>query len=387
MLASGTAWAQNLSLEHALETARLNRQSIRSAELGLESARFRAKALGSYPPTSIGVGLSSRSELGATDQDLYLSQPLDVFGRTAAHRRLGQATVAIAEAELQAAHLKTQSEVLTAYFEAATAERLSKVAAEIAKLAQSLHQVAVRRFEEGKVPEVQVIRAVIELERSKQTSLLRAAQATAAMKRLWGAIGKEEPLPVDEDVVMPLSLSMDTANRPDLRSLEAQIQEVEAAGRVASKEWLPTLELQGLRSPWREEPAAFGGRLQLTWSLLDHGRNGSDRSAAKATSESLQEAYKDARARANTELKAVTIEIEAALAQVKTYETIRESARLLVDRSQRGYVEGFSTLIDVLEATRSLREVEQELAEARLSANRAEVTRHEVTGTLIGVQK
>lgn len=382
--ASAAVWTQPLTLAGALESAAQNRAGVRSAQLKLDEARLAARALGAYPATQIGIGHSSRADLGATDQDLFVSQPIDIFGRTSAARRKGQMAVRRAEADYRGVRLAVQSEVMRAYFEAATATRLSAVAQELLSLAENLHKAAIRRYEEGNVPEVQVTRAKIELDRTRQTASLRQSQLEAALRRLAGVMGVSAPDSVDPDAVLVHDGSTGVDRRPDVL---AQLAEVELAGadaNLASRLAMPELELIGLRSPWREQPVQTGLRLQLTWSVLDHGRMRSERDAAVKRGAAAEQELSDVRSRAAAELSAVEVEIKAAQERLATYREIQGSARSLVDKSRLGYTEGYGTLIDVLEATRALREIEQELAEARLELNLAEVARYEATGTLVG---
>jgi outer membrane protein TolC len=125
----------------------------------------------------------------------------------------------------------------------------------------------------------------------------------------------------------------------------------------------------------------------MTWSILDHGRSRNEREAASLRGLAAKQALADVRSKAKAELAAIEIEIEAANERLATYGEIQGAARVLVDKSRLGYTEGYGTLVDVLEATRSLREIEQELAEARLELNLAEVARYEATGALASSQE
>jgi cobalt-zinc-cadmium efflux system outer membrane protein len=84
-------------------------------------------------------------------------------------------------------------------------------------------------------------------------------------------------------------------------------------------------------------------------------------------------------------VEAVQVEIKSRIDRVANYEAILVSAKDLVAKSQKGFSEGFGTQIDVLEATRALRETEQELVEARLQLSFAVVKQYEVTGFLAEV--
>ena len=385
-LVCAASQAQQVSLNDALKRAAENRSTVKSARLSIDQAKLSSRALGTYSPTVLGVGGSSRGEVGATDGDLFLSQPIDIFGRTAANRRLGSAGVRVAEANFSGVVLDLQTDVLTSYFEAVSTAQLSSAADELLKVADGIQKATVRRFEEGKIAEVQVTRAGIEFTRAQQSSLLHKAQLSASLKRLSGLIGT----PVSElDLNANLSVGQvgDLTMRPDLLLLIADVESAEAEAGIARKGSLPELEIQARRSPWNDRDVFFGGRIQLTWSLYDHGRSRFETQAAKKKADAARASYEDARKRAVSELDANAIEMAAAEAQVKAFAGLLDSARDLVEKSQKGFSGGVLTLIDVLEATRALREVEQELAEAKLSLNLAVVSRYRISGTLMEVLK
>ncbi len=66
---------------------------------------------------------------------------------------------------------------------------------------------------------------------------------------------------------------------------------------------------------------------------------------------------------------------------------ITESARTLVAKSQLGLREGQTTVVEVLEATRALREVEQEAVEARQRLAEAQAAVLRASGRLLGEER
>lgn len=387
VLGASGAFAQSLSLPDALREAYRNRKAISSALADLDAARRGSKAISAYPGLILGLGYSDREDLGATDQDLALTQPLDLFGRVAASRRLGAAQVLQAEAEVLRVRLEVQTEVLSAYFEAANALRQSQVADELLKISESLRTATQRRYEEGNAPEIQVTRATIELDRSRQTAALRQAQFEIAKKKLATAIGscviKGAP---DAGAELP-GFEADLTRRPDILALDARIVRSVAEMGVAQANARPELSLQAIQTPWRERPARYGLRIQLTWAIFDHGRFRNEAAAARSQAEAAELAREDTVTQAHGRLEALERDIDAAAARVESYEGIQRSARTLVEKSQLAYTEGFGTLVDVLEAARALREIEQEAAEARLQLALARISKMEAAGYLMEVSE
>ena len=378
----------DLTLQEALNQAQNYRPAVQAARLNVDQAKQAALALGAFPPTQIGVGLSTRADLGATDDDLFISQSLDIFGRSSANRRLGEAGVQLAEANLRQTLLEVQGEVVVRYFEAATALQLKESADNIVFIADSLLNATKRRFEEGKIPEIQVTRASIEHDRSIQTALLRTSQLKASLTRLAGALGtKGLPENPSTEVNLGELKEYDLNLRPDILALQAELNESQAEKLIAQRSTLPELELVGLRSPWRDQPTHFGARLQLTWSLYDFGKRKHETASADKKAASIQQQITDLLHVSESEISAIQSELESAYQRINSYRSLLQSNRTLVEKTQLGFDEGVGTLIDVLEATRSLREIEQELTEAQLAANLASAALYEATGTLIEVTK
>lgn len=388
-LASVFCQAQNqISAADALKLASQNRPSLAASRLNVEQARASARALGSLPPLTLAVGASTRSDVGATDQDLALTQGIDLFGRSRSFATLGAADVQIAVAKYRGEASALQSEVLAAFAVAVSAKHQSEVSAELLGIADGLLKATQRRFDEGKVAELQVTRASIEYQRAKQTSELRNADFRASMTRLAGLLGvRLEELAVESDAVIEAIQSPTIDDRSDIMLLQAEVAKAKAEVRVAKDESRPEFSLQVVRSPWSSDRGTFVGRAQLSWNLWDHGRVRNEARAANLRSESAAKALQDATAMASKELEAVQIELESRRDRIASYSHILESAKDLVVKSQRAYTEGFGTQIDVLEATRALREVEQELVEARQQHFLTVIKQYEVSGYLVEVLK
>lgn len=389
LLASAFCQAQTqISATDALKLASQNRPSLAASRLGVEQARLSARALSALPPLNLAAGASSRSEVGATDQDLALTQEIDIFGRRRASGRVGEADVQLALARYRKEAGLLQSEVLTAFAVAVSASHQSEVAAELLVVAEGLLNATKRRFDEGKVAELQVTRATIEFERAKQTRELKDADYQAAMTRLASllAVPRGELSVVPDAAIEPVAIPS-IMDRPDILEIKAEVAKASAEAGFAKATSRPEFSLQVVRSPWSNDRGYFIGRAQFSWNLWDHGRARNEVRAANLRAEAAAKALSDATARAEQELAAVQIELESRQARIKSYEAILVSAKDLVVKSQKGFSEGFGTQVDVLEATRALREVEQELVEARQQLAFVVIKQYEASGYLVEVLK
>lgn len=389
LLASAFCQAQTqISATDALKLASQNRPSLAASRLGVEQARLSARALSSLPPLNLAAGASSRSEVGATDQDLALTQEIDIFGRRRASGRVGEADVQLALARYRKEAGLLQSEVLTAFAIAVSASHQREVATELLEVAKGLLNATKRRFDEGKVAELQVTRATIEFERAKQTRELKDADYQAAKTRLASllAVPQGELSVVPDAAIEPVAIPS-IMDRPDILEIKAELAKASAEAGYVKATSRPEFSLQIVRSPWSNDRGYFIGRAQFSWNLWDHGRARNEVRAANLRAEAAAKALSDATARAEQELAAVQIELESRQARIKSYEAILVFAKDLVVKSQKGFAEGFGTQVDVLEATRALREVEQELVEARKQLAFAVIKQYEASGYLVEVLK
>lgn len=373
---------QPLTLAEALKSAQ-NRPSLAAARLKVGAAQQSTKAQSSLPPLSVGAGLSSHPDLGATDEDLYLRQPLDLFGRSSAGRALGRIKESKAEVEFKTIQLQVQTEVLTRFFEASSAEESARVAGEVTGLAEKVLAATTRRFEEGRVPEIQVLRAKMELDRARQQARLLSAQKASAFKLLAAAIGIDQAPASLESAELPLAAPADLDGRPDLRLAQLDADEVRAEAKAAKSALMPELDLYGLKSGWSSTDARFGARIQLTWNLWDSGRSRSEAKALTLKEAALKAERADLLKQAKAEVESLNLEIKAAEDQLAAYRLLIDQARVLVEKSQKGFNEGVGTLLEVLESTRSLREVEQESIAVRLRLKLLKAAALLATGTLL----
>lgn len=389
LLAASASFAQTpLTAQSALELAAKNRPTLHAARLNIEQAQLAAKSFSAALPTTLSLGASTRNDLGATDQDLAFNQPIDLFGKGSANRKVGSTAVLRARADYLATATQLQTEVLSAFTVAVATQHLSEVADDLLTIATGLLTATKRRFDEGKVAELQLVRARIELERAKSLAASRSADAQAAIKRLEGVTGAQlGTTKVSSDEMLVPIEKPSASQRPDLQILLAQIKESEAEVASLRASNKPDFSLQLIKSPWGSQPETFAGRAQFSFNVFDNGKTKHGVAAAEKRAASAKRLYDDWLAQAEAELRASAIDLASRQQTITSYDSILLSARDLVAKAQKGYSEGFGTQVDVLEATRALREVEQELVEARQQLSLAVIAQYKASGFLNEVLK
>lgn len=378
-----------LTLDQALALARQNRPTVRAAELRVEQARLQRRSLIAPLPTRLDLQATTNQNLYGNDDDIALSQPIDLFGRRRARRSLGDAQIQLAEATLRQTLGEVQSDVVDRYAETVAAGQLVQTSQAQLELAQRLLDATRRRAEGGIIPPVQIRRVNIEVERARQTLSLRQANQVAARRRLAGALGvPTEQVAVADFAtvpVAPIDIATVARQRADLLTLSAQFAIAQANVAVSQVQFRPDFELSARTNAYSYGSNRPSGlRATLSIPVFDFGRRRNDVKAGQAAAQAEQRALTDATARAQAELDAVSVELAAASAQRESFERLLADTRELVRISNVGYNEGATTLLEVLEASRALREVEESLVESRLRVAQAQAAYLRTTGTLLG---
>ena len=380
---------QALNLDQALALARQNRPAVRSAELRVEQARLQRRSLVAPLPTRLDLQATTNRDLYGNDDDVALSQPIDLFGRRKANRLLGDAQIKLAEAGLRQILGEVQGDVVDLYASTVAAGKLVQTATAQFELAEKLLDATAKRAEGGAVAPVQVKRVSLEVERARLALSLRRAPQTAARRRLAGALGvSTDGLSVEEFAIVPVApveVATIARQRADLLTLSAQFAIAQANIGVTQLQFRPDFEISARTSRYSYGSSQPTGlRATLSIPVFDFGRRKNDVKAGQAAAAAERKALDDATARAQAEVEAVNVELAAANAQSAGFERLLTDTRELVRVSNVGYREGATALLEVLEATRALRELEENLVEAHLRVAQAQAAYLRTTGTLLG---
>jgi len=380
---------QEVSLADAIRSGRAKRPAFEAARLRIDQANLSRRALGTFPATRLSLGYTSDPEVGGSDDDLVLSQPLDIFGRTTAFRRSGNALVAQAEASYKQVAADVQSEVVTAYIEASTSRALVRSAEAVEAVYAQLYEATRLRVEGGIAPGFHLTKVGLDLEQAKLTTERRRSEAAVNLEQLAALIGHTEGSLAVGDLPAIEGADADEAmlarQRADLQLLAADVQAAEAEVGVIRLGNRPELELQGRRTPWQERDDRYGLRVQLSIPLFDYGRVRSETKAANVRADAARKALEDATKLAAGELRAARIERDAAGSQVEKYQGLVARAKELVERLRPGLTEQATTLIEVLDSTRVLRDLEEAYVEARARLARAQARYLKATGQILEV--
>ncbi len=431
-----------VALDELLRRALQNNPQLPIARETVEAARQRvgaARSMGN-PVLQIVPGLGNRE---ARDEEIILSQPLDVFGRR-------RARAGVAGAELRAAQAQstlTERSLVVAVknaaadlFAAQEAESLGQVQVEVAEL---FRDAAARRAQLGDVPPVQVQRAELELLRVQNDLTTAQAERLARRAGLNQLVGQapetplrvalpistgltdvlrlrpapfrsgaaqstlpatpqtltpQPPLPslgegvpslrgggegqtpllggssqVGSDLVgLRSQLLPGLMTRPDIVGAQATLEARRAQIGVLRSERRPGIEIQARRSAVTGS-GSTALRAVIVVPLFDFGSNRGERRALEAEVRGQEAQIALLRSQAAAQIEQALIRLQQQRQTVERYRTgIVPQTLDLLRKTQIGYAQGASTYLEVLEAQRTLRQVQTEYLQALVGTRTSE---------------
>ncbi len=301
-------------------------------------------------------------EIGTT-----YSQPIELGGKRSARIRVADATVSAAEARFADTMRQGIAEVRRLFLQAVLARRSIEVARENQQTFQNLVQLNLTRFQEGAIPEGDLIK--VRLERIKFDSAVRQAELSFKQAMIRLAENLEDEAITKQDVAaefnMPLlrpelGMLRQTAlrERPDVQAAE---REVEAARE--------RLVLEQARSHADITPFIGYKRLAtdntvmagISIPLKTQDKNQAGIARAKADQKAAKTSLEVARSHTIAEVDAAYEAFDTAREQVQIF---RDELLNQADESRSialaAYEEGATPLLSVLEAQRTRAEVRQQ---------------------------
>lgn len=365
-------------------------RDIGAAQSGVRAARSLANPSLTYAP-SIG-------STGGSDTELLVQQPLEINGTRAARTGVAnaqrQGTEAGAVVELRNVVFQTKS----AYYELVRAREQTAVTQDLLQSAQEFDRITRRQVEVGTRPGIDQTQTGIEVVRAGQQVTLAGGQVAAAQVGLNTQMGRQPDTPIG--ALAPLTTAPETvgadvnltdtalnqalASRAEIRVEEANREVFRQQARQARAAGLPDLVPQyRANSIGGRNSSNSGFGLGVSLPLLDFG-------GRRAQIRQSEQAARAQEARIAATQSVVRQEVMQALARRAAADTVvrgyqqgvLDQARQLLEASRRGFQEGKTSIVALLEAQRTYRSVQTEYINAQVDAAiaRAEVER--ATGTV-----
>jgi cobalt-zinc-cadmium efflux system outer membrane protein len=316
-----------MTLAEVLTRAREQAPQIVSARLALEEARGRlagaAVRFQANPQIDAAIGNRNGPDTRFTDIELGFGQSFEPGARRSA--RIAGANAAIAQSSANAEEVTRTVLRLaaSAYFRALHAHDRIKLLNATYELASGVYSAADRRYKAGDIAVLDVNIARASLARVRAEREGAEASKTLALGELRRLLGLEGDVDVDGSLSRPVETDLNGAlqaalQRPELKALEAGVQEAEAEVQLGLSFSKPEYGL-GVRYAREEGDQIVLGGVTLTLSMFSKGQE--QRAVGSARAARLRTELNAARTRVQLEVRAAFDAFNRRLAAVRVLES------------------------------------------------------------------
>lgn len=370
-----------LSLDQVQAIAGRMNPTFKEFEANREAARAEVLQAMAYPNPEIdlGVGIARTREEpkeSAAEYGLGLAQPLEWPAKRKSRRAAAEASAPIVERETEGFRVTLRADVAKAYHTLLFHQRAIRVAQDALRMEQEIKQIVERRVTGGEAPEIDRVKAQVEVlkaSRAVQEQRRKAASARAILNALCG-----RGLPAGFAIADTLEASLGGVNEaearriglaqhPTLRRLQAVARQRELVIARERKAWYPDLR-PGMNLGQEIDTRSIGAGIGMELPFWNRNQGG----IAAATAELHK---------TQAELERVLQEVERDIETgVQTYESAREQLaafsaglRQAAAESLRIetflYEEGEADFLQLLDARRTARQTETEYLQAMYDAH------------------
>jgi outer membrane protein, heavy metal efflux system len=371
----GQQTAVPLSLQRVIDTYVENNLELQAARYRIERTKADQISARLRPNPGITVTAENLALSGPTPAGrLYeigttYSETIELGGKRGLREKAADANLSAAEAQFEDSLRRGLAEVKHLYFDALLARYNVEVTVENRQTFDQLLQFNLTRFQEGAIPEVDLIK--VRLERVKFDSSVKQAELSfrQATIRLVEKLGTTNGNFRGQDVsgelnARPIGLDLDSlrqfavSERSDVRAAVAEVNA--AAQRLALERARGKPDISpfaGYKRVGNDNTVLFGVNIPL--KLRDH--NQAEIARAEADVKMAEARLKIARNHAVAEVEAAYAALQTSRELVETFqnELLRQA-----DESRTitlvAYEEGGTELLPVLEAQRTRTEVRQQ---------------------------
>jgi cobalt-zinc-cadmium efflux system outer membrane protein len=365
----GTALAQSsppLTVDDAVALAIKQNPRLSAAARDIVAARAGARSARALtnPELTFVPGITGP---GGSDQELLLSQPLELNGTRAARTGVASAqlrqTRAEATVELRSLVFDTKS----AYYELVRAQELHTLALDVLKTAAEFDRITRRQVELGSRPGIDQTQTGIEATRARQQVTLAESQVTIAQAALNTLMGQPPAEPIGP--LPPLTMTAETLDseaalrqalsaRAEITADEARRDALRQEARLARAQGRPDLAPQFRATSVTRGLHESGIGIGVTLPFLDYGGRRQRIRQAEAAARAQEDRIASTRARVRQEVEQALARLRAADEVARSYQQgVLDQARHLLEASRVGFQTGQTSIVAVLEAQRTYRSV------------------------------
>ena len=404
----GSAWVSVFAdpvLQRLLATAKARNLDLRIAAARIQEARALERAAGAAlaPELDASVGASYGRSKGAASPSFGLrlsaSWEPDLLGRLGSAERAAHAQSAASEADRGAVELLLLAQVAETYVEFRLRRAQHGLSLRTVESQAGTVRITRARFEQGLASRLDLERALTALSITRARIPQAVELASAARHRLalllaeppeWvtQALGEDRPLP-DSNVVEVLGAPAEVIrSRPDVRAAEWRFESALARREGAEALRYPRLDLAGMIGLETGDlgvlldPISIVGSLGagLVAPLIDFGRIRAQIEVADARQEQAYLAYEQTVRGALEEAQTAIMSYTQGVLRQKELEAAVASAGRAAKLAKLQYGAGALSLLEVLDAERSLQDAELSWSQATADVSVRLIALHRTLG-------
>ena len=385
LAASGFAESGKLTLDLALEMARINSPELRAARLNTQAAEKNVAASGRWknPQLNVeaeGIG-GDLNGVDDTEYTLALEQTFERGGKRKSSRAVAERSIGIAFQTEAEKELDLLAEVRLAFIEVFALQEIGAVRAEQEQLGRAFVDVAKRKHAAGGGSELEVVQAELALEEILLAQTCCLGDLKAARVRLASLIGTPEAqmaeLQGDYYTLEVLEESVIAESHPALQRMKAEIAVKQAQADLAKAKDAADITLG---AGFRYEAGSNEGSLVLGASMpLNFVRAGkAEQASVLMQVDGLQAQQNEVRRKLQQELSMLTAVYGGAKLEAEmTRDRLTPKAEKAYELSRVGYDAGRFSWFELINAQQHLAEIRIRYIEALKDAHlaRAEVSK------------
>lgn len=374
------AQGRTLTLADVLTRAREQAPQIVSARLALEEARGRLLGASlrfqTNPEIDAGVGNRNGPDTRFTDFEVGLAQSFEPGARRSARIAGANAALVQGSANIDETTRIVLRSAAGAYYRAVHANERIRVLVATQELAAGVYAAADRRFKAGDIAVLDVNISRASLARLKAEREGAEASKALALGELRQLLRPEEDVVVGGSLTRPSEADLNAVlqaatQRPELRALEAGVQEAEAELRLGQSFSKPAYGLGVRYSREEGDQIVFGG-MTVTLPMFSKGQE--QRAVGAARAARLRAELDASRTRIQVEIRASYEAFNRRLSAVRVLEAeaipgLDENETL----TARSFEVGQIGLTDLLLIRREILDTRSQYLDALLEAALARI--------------
>ena len=373
--ASGIFAQDQLDLQHAFELATRNSPSMIALQRERAAAEAEAQIEGQFGNPSL-ITETTRSQPNYFVGAGYL---WELGGKRSKRIAVARGAVQLAEFNYRLALQTLRHDVRLAYYGLLIAQKKQAEVGKSRDLAQKLYDVANERFELGDVARLELLQASLELKRRQNDFSQQSSETQAALIELNQRLRRDPQATIElqDTTAAPAEFNLDSlvsqaiANHYTLLSIRQQRKTEEARLSLAKAGRIPDLDLEG-GTEIHDEDFQYGYRAALRLDLPIFNRKQGEVLLANTNIERLKAEEEAATIKLRSDISAAFLRYQASVLRAHNYETdILPESHEIEQLAVESYQAGKTGILSVIDAQRSVREVQLEYLDVLLQLQTA----------------